>query len=94
MKEIWTNILNTFGQAWWVEVTTEMPRCTYYFGPFTSDSEAESAKSGYVDDLEQEGAQGIRVVIKRCKPGQLTIYDDTLDSSLPKSPNPVFSGQL
>lgn len=77
MKELWTNLLHTLGQAWWVEVSTENPHCTYYFGPFSSDGEAESEKAGYVEDLEREGAQGIKVVIKRCKPSQLTISDDT-----------------
>jgi hypothetical protein len=28
-EEIWTNTLAFFGQAWWVEVLTTQPRCTY-----------------------------------------------------------------
>ncbi|MDX2216631.1 MAG: DUF1816 domain-containing protein [Oculatellaceae cyanobacterium bins.114] len=76
MSEIWTNVLNTVGLAWWVEVITETPRCTYYFGPFSSSKEAEASQNGYVEDLEQEGAQGIKVNIKRCKPSSLTIYDE------------------
>ncbi|NEQ27591.1 MAG: DUF1816 domain-containing protein, partial [Microcoleus sp. SIO2G3] len=28
MKEIWITILEALGKAWWVEVTTEAPRCT------------------------------------------------------------------
>jgi Domain of unknown function (DUF1816) len=64
------------GLAWWVEIVTQSPRCTYYFGPFLNYAEALDAKSGYVEDLEGEDAQGISVVIKRCKPTELTISDD------------------
>ncbi|NJL23198.1 MAG: DUF1816 domain-containing protein [Leptolyngbyaceae cyanobacterium SM1_3_5] len=73
MKEIWVTLLEALGQAWWVEVITEAPRCTYYFGPFASASEAEAARGGYVEDLEQENAQNIRAIVKRCKPVSLTI---------------------
>ncbi len=91
MKEIWTNFLNVVGKAWWIEVTTESPRCAYYFGPFPSDREAEAEKSGYVEDLETEGAQGISVVIKRCKPGKLTIvYDDGAGLNSSGKTSPAF----
>lgn len=76
MNELLTNLLNLFGLAWWVEVITETPTCTYYFGPFLSAKAAAAAKSGYVDDLEQEGAQDIRVTLKRLKPTRLTVADD------------------
>jgi hypothetical protein len=76
MKETWTSILQTVGAAWWVEIVTDSPRCTYYFGPFASATEAEQHKGGYVEDLVQEGAQGIKLSIKRCKPHKLTIYDE------------------
>lgn len=79
MKEALTNILQTLGFAWWVELTTDSPRCTYYFGPFVSADEAESAKGGYIEDLEREGAQGIKVEIKRCKPTKLTVDDDKVE---------------
>jgi len=67
--------LNKLGLAWWVEVVTGDPRCTYYFGPFSSVSEANAARAGYVEDLEKEGAQGIAVDVKRCQPAQLTIEE-------------------
>lgn len=76
MKETWTNILQTLGVAWWVEVVTENPHCTYYFGPFASSGEASLAQAGYIEDLTQEGALDIKAVVKRCKPEQLTIYDE------------------
>jgi Domain of unknown function (DUF1816) len=70
---IWTDILNFLGQAWWVEVFTNQPKCTYYFGPFANIEEAQTAIAGYVTDLENESAQGIRTQVKRCKPHLLTI---------------------
>lgn len=90
MSELWTTLLQTLGLAWWVEISTESPRCTYYFGPFASASYAETAKNGYIEDLEQEGAQGIKVTVKRCKPSILTIDDDRSGYS----PKPAFSGQV
>ena len=77
IQDIWSNALHLVGQAWWVEITTERPHCTYYFGPFATAVEADAATSGYVEDLESESAQGIQVAIKRCKPVQLTIDRDT-----------------
>jgi hypothetical protein len=76
MQEFLTSFSNLLGLAWWVEVTTENPRCTYYFGPFLNAQEAADAEGGYIEDLEKEGALGIQVDIKRCKPDQLTVFDD------------------
>lgn len=64
------------GMAWWVKIVTETPDCTYYFGPFDSSSEAKQNQSGYLEDLEQEGAQGIEVAILQDQPETLTIYDE------------------
>ncbi|MFZ4639639.1 MAG: DUF1816 domain-containing protein [Nodosilinea sp.] len=85
MKTPFGNFLsNLFGapKAWWLEIKTSQPVCTYYFGPFTSKTEAETMKGGYIEDLEQEGAQNIRSVIQYCSdPVQLTISEEG-DSSL------------
>lgn len=89
-RDVLANFLNKLGLAWWVEVVTGNPRCTYYFGPFTSEKEADQAKSGYIEDLEQEKAQGIVVSIKRCKPTKLTDYEDPEPSRLSRS----LSGQF
>jgi hypothetical protein len=62
--------------GWWIKLHTDQPNCTYYFGPFSSTTQAENAKLGYVQDLETEGAQGITVKVKWCKPKQLTISSD------------------
>ncbi|PSB46916.1 DUF1816 domain-containing protein [Chamaesiphon polymorphus] len=77
ISEIRTNILDFVGQAWWVEVMTNRPKCTYYFGPFADARAADRASMGYVQDLENESAQGIQTQVKRCKPDRLTIeWDD------------------
>lgn len=89
MQEFFISVLDFLGRAWWVEIKTETPRCTYYFGPFLSAAEAQAAKSGYLDDLEQEGAVGISVDIKRCKPTKLTIFDE-----LGEAGSQRFSGAL
>ena len=92
MKELSIGLLNSLGLAWWVEITTQTPRCTYYFGPFMTKGEAEAATAGYVEDLEQEAAQGITIALKRCKPGNLTIFEELAEMSNPGI-TPVFSGQ-
>lgn len=61
------------GVAWWVEIFTSNPYCTYYFGPFESRKEAILEQPGYIEDLVDEGALLIAVEIKWCKPRNLTI---------------------
>lgn len=96
MKNIFSQIFETVfgaGKAWWIEVRTEEPACTYYFGPFDNSAEAEVAKKGYVEDLEQEGAKLLQATVMRCQPPeQLTVDNEALDSSSPK-PEPALSGQ-
>mgnify|MGYP000031660064 CR=1 FL=1 len=92
MKEFLISLLNFFGLAWWVEVKTSAPRCIYYFGPFLTASEAQAAKAGYVEDIENEGAEGLGVAIYRCKPINLTVADD-LGKMGEKGMLPVLSGQ-
>ena len=71
---------------------TSAPRCIYYFGPFLTAPEAEAAKAGYVEDIENEGAEGLRVSILRCKPVTLTVADD-LGKLTEGGLWPVLSGQ-
>ncbi|NJR56854.1 MAG: DUF1816 domain-containing protein [Acaryochloris sp. CRU_2_0] len=76
MSDLWSDIAeftNYLGLAWWVEVKTSFPTCTYYFGPFLSRQEAEVALPGYVEDLEAEQAEHIATTIQRCRPTQLTV---------------------
>jgi Domain of unknown function (DUF1816) len=95
IQDIWSSALNLMGQAWWVEITTDLPRCTYYFGPFATAVEADEAKTGYVEDLEGESAQGIRIVIKRCKPVQMTIdHELTNQGQYNPTPKTSMSGQF
>ncbi|MDM9583515.1 MULTISPECIES: DUF1816 domain-containing protein [unclassified Nostoc] len=60
--------------AWWVEINTDVPECTYYFGPFDTEKEAQIYRSGYVEDLYQEGARNIVTLVKQCQPNVLTIF--------------------
>lgn len=90
LKEILTNFFQSLGWAWWIEVVTQDPRCTYYFGPFLSSKEASNVTNGYVEDLEQEGATGINVQVKRCKPQALTIVED-LGERRDRAIKPAFS---
>lgn len=88
MKGFLSNLFGGFMNPWWVEISTADPKCLYYFGPFETESEAILHKDGYIEDLEQEGAQQIIVEVKRCaEPEQLTvIYSDST-----AMPAPVFS---
>lgn len=92
-KEGLINLFQSFGWAWWVEIKTQTPRCTYYFGPFLSSKEASAAEAGYIEDLEQEGAQGIASNVRRCKPGALTISED-MGERIDRKSAPVLSGQI
>lgn len=65
-----------FYVPYWVEIKTQQPKCLYYFGPFSSRSEAHKRQHGYVEDLIAEKAIGISVEIKRCLPTRLTIDDE------------------
>ena len=78
---LWTYALNACRQAWWIEIFTEQPKCTYYFGPFaTCAQEAHVAGKGFVEDLEGEFAQGIKIKIDRhSQPDLLTIEHDTFN---------------
>jgi len=79
-ERIFDSLLERFGLAYWVEIKTDYPRCTYYFGPFLAKDEAEVAQAGYEEDLKTEGAQGIKLHIKRCKPKDLTIFEEKEES--------------
>ncbi|MGF1524840.1 MAG: DUF1816 domain-containing protein [Leptolyngbyaceae cyanobacterium] len=96
MKNVFSQVFDTLfgsGKAWWVEVKTSEPICTYYFGPFESEAEAELAKKGYVEDLELEGAKQVQATaLYRKRPEQLTVDGVLADSSVPKD-EPAFSGR-
>ena len=97
MKNIFSQLFGSlFGsdKAWWIEVKTAEPACTYYFGPFEMEQEAELAKKGYLEDLEQEGAKVVTASIMPLDepPQQLTVYDEGMDGLAP-DPKPAFSGR-
>ena len=86
-------MLNYVGLAYWVKIDTQSPTCTYYFGPFRSQSIAEAASGGYIEDLKGEDAQNIQVAIQRCKPTQLTIVEEA-ESVGSSSPMQMVSGRI
>ena len=89
MKELLLKLFETFGFAYWLEITTEQPECTYYFGPYFNRKEAELAEPGFIEDLTNEGAQNIQVRFKRCRtPAELTIFDE---SESKKTLTPILS---
>ncbi len=93
MKETVINLLNFSGLAWWVKISTVHPRCIYYLGLFLTSEEAKADETGYIGDLEGEGAQGIQVSIQQCKPVELTIYDELESDGEHTIVNPTFSPQ-
>ncbi|QKQ75793.1 DUF1816 domain-containing protein [Nostoc sp. TCL240-02] len=93
LKEVLINTFDSIGLAWWVEIVTQNPRCTYYFGPFLTSSDAKFSSIGYIEDLEVEGATGIAVRVKRCKPNTLTIAED-LGERFDRKVQPAFGGQI
>ncbi|MDB9313438.1 DUF1816 domain-containing protein [Spirulina sp. CS-785/01] len=87
-------LLEFLGLAYWVEIKTDSPACTYYFGPFSNQQEAQEASYGYVEDLKEEEATGITVTIARMKPKDLTIFEDELGEMNGHKRFPALSGQL
>jgi Domain of unknown function (DUF1816) len=80
MKELLISILDVFRLACWLKINTDNPRCTYYFGPFLTREDAILEQDGYIEDLIAEEAKGIVVSVKRCKPRDLTIFDELGES--------------
>lgn len=81
-------------EKWWLEVKTSEPACTYYFGPFDIEQEAQLQQPGYIDDLQQEGSKVLsaKAISLSTPPQQLTVYEESMDDQAPDS-TPVFSGQ-
>ncbi len=93
LKESLSSVLDQLGLALWVEIVTEQPQCTYYFGPFTCAKSAQTASSGYIEDLKQESAQVIAVTLKRIQPRELTIESDELAENFEIQLSPAISGE-
>ena len=58
-----------------------MPKSSLKSRSSMESSQAEKAKSGYLEYLEQEGAKIITPQIKRCKPNNLTLFEDEFDKT-------------
>jgi len=81
-EEILISMVERLGLAWWIEIVTANPCCTYYFGPFVSEKQAKLFQSGYIEYLQQEEAQILAVNIKRSQPEDLTICENKLQQSI------------
>jgi len=68
-------------KPWWVEVTTTSPLCLYYFGPFETITQAMVDRDGYIEDLVEEKACGITVVLKQDLPSNLTVFAESEPAS-------------
>ena len=80
-----TKLLNVLGVKeqknlpYWLKITTKVPKCVYYFGPFDSPLEAKSLQAGYIEDLLAENAQGIHLELEQCsQPTDLTVCEDDI----------------
>ena len=67
--------------GWWLKIVTAKPLCIYYFGVFENQWSAECLKKGYINDLQQEGAEIIEVQIQQCQPKQLTIEEPEIEAN-------------
>ncbi|MCS6942633.1 MAG: DUF1816 domain-containing protein [Geminocystis sp.] len=76
VKELLLDLLDSLGWAVWLEIVTDKPQCTYYFGPFLTQQEAISHQEGYLEDLKEEKTTGITVRAMGCKPRELTVCSD------------------
>lgn len=72
--------LERYGLAWWVEITTVNPSTTYYFGPFTTNQEAELARSLYIETLEHKGSSIQYVRVQQYQPASLGGYKSKIDT--------------
>lgn len=62
--------------AWWVEIVTDRPPCTHYFGPFATARTAKLAQIARMEDFEQEGSKIVFVAVRRCQSQLLTSFDN------------------
>jgi len=61
---------------YWLKITTKVPKCVYYFGPFATPLEAKANQAGYIEDIMSEDAQGIHIELEQCsQPTELTVCE-------------------
>ncbi|MGD1921669.1 MAG: DUF1816 domain-containing protein [Pleurocapsa sp.] len=81
-----TKLLNLIGLKrkeavpYWLKISTKVPKCVYYFGPFDSPLEAKALQAGYIEDLMEEDALGIHVELEQrfLETEELTVCDEEL----------------
>ena len=63
----------TAKDPYWLKISTKVPGCVYYFGPFDSTLQAKALQGGYIEDLVAEKAVGIHIELEQCpQPEELT----------------------
>ena len=71
------NFGNKLGLAWWAEIETEQPSCTYWFGPFITKRNLKENISSFIKDLSDEGSKNIKHSFVRCKKDEpLTVVNN------------------
>tara|TARA_B100000131_G_C17886873_1_gene520644 strand:+ start:433 stop:663 length:231 start_codon:yes stop_codon:yes gene_type:complete len=61
------NMFNRLGFAWWVEIQTDDPIVTYWFGPFLTKKSLNGALSVFLEDLTLEGSKPLDHSITRSR---------------------------
>lgn len=68
-------VFNSPQAPYWIEIKTENPTCTYYFGHFDNPLSAKLMQQGYIKDLIEEDAVIVSVKLKQCEPDSLTVME-------------------
>ena len=61
------NFGNKLGLAWWAKIETQVPRTTYWYGPFITKRSLKENISFFIKDLSDEGLENIEYSLVRCK---------------------------
>jgi hypothetical protein len=72
-KTLEENISTSNELMWWTKLYTKNPFCIYYFGPFDKVEDAKESRSGYIEDLENEGSTIVFLRFLQLNPQDLTV---------------------
>ena len=61
------NFGNKLGLAWWAKIETELPKATYWYGPFITKRSLKENMQSFIKDLSDEGSTNIQHSLVRCK---------------------------
>lgn len=57
--------------GWWIEIVTNKPKYTYYFGGFDSYWEIKSLKYKYIQDFKKKEIEIVNIQVLQCQPEEL-----------------------